>query len=191
MPDSFNQAMSQVYRHLAEKEVTEAVMLGEEILSDILQEWHSDRSDAVACRYIAATCAYAMALLPMQRQQEAYAACMTALAYTARNNVDASGLLALTLIAWQIIEHTLANTEPSSDSMARDYMAQLTSAIGSLMYKFYYETGSSNPDDPALNDAYTSLSVIMQCVDVNRQVDDRVPFISTILRLSEALGLIQ
>lgn len=191
MPDSFNQAISQVYRHLAEKEVTEAVMLGEEILSDILEEWRADRSDAVACRYVAATCAYAMALLPMQRQQEAYAACMTALAYTARNNVDASGLLALTLIAWQIIEHTLANTEPSADSMARDYMAQLTSAIGSLMYKFYYETGSSNPDDPALNDAYASLSVIMQCVDVNRQVDDRVPFISTILRLSEALGLIQ
>ncbi len=191
MPDSFNQAISQVYRHLAEKEVTEAVMLGEEILSDILQEWHSNRSDAVACRYVAASCAYAMALLPMQRQQEAYAVCMTALAYTARHNVDASGLLALTLIAWQIIENTLANTEPSADSMAREYMAQLTSAIGSLMYKFYYETGNSNPDDPALNDAYASLSVIMQCVDVNRQVDDRVPVISTILRLSETLGLIQ
>lgn len=83
-------------------------MLGEEILSDTLDEWRERRSDEVACRYIAATCAYAAALLPMQRQQEAYAACMTALAYTARNNVDASGLLALILIVWRIIENTLA-----------------------------------------------------------------------------------
>lgn len=59
MSDSFNDAISQVYRHLSEKEVTEAVMLGEEILSDTLDEWRERRSDEVACRYIAATCAYA------------------------------------------------------------------------------------------------------------------------------------
>lgn len=191
MSESFNQAISQVYRHLSEKEVTEAVMLGEEILSDSLAEWRADSSDAVACRYIAATCAYSMALLPMQRQQEAYAACMTALAYTARNNVEPAGLLALTVIVWGIIENTLANTQPTDDGVARDYMARLTSAIGSLMYKFYYETGRLNPDDPALNDAYSSLSVIMRLVNVNREVVDRVPVISTILRLSESLGLIQ
>ncbi len=191
MSDSFNDAILQVYRHLSEKEVTEAVMLGEEILSDTLDEWREQRSDEVACRYIAATCAYAAALLPMQRQQEAYAACMTALAYTARNNVDASGLLALILIVWRIIENTLASTQPSDDGAALVHVSRLTAAIGSLMYKYYYETGCRNPDDPALDDAYASLSVILQLVDVNREVADRVPVISDILRISEAIGLIQ
>lgn len=191
MSDSFNDAISQVYRHLSEKEVTEAVMLGEEILSDTLDEWRERRSDEVACRYIAATCAYAAALLPMQRQQEAYAACMTALAYTARNNVDASGLLALILIVWRIIENTLASTQPTDDGAALEHVSRLTAAIGSLMYKYYYETGRLDPDDPALGDAYASLSVILQLVDVNREVADRVPVISDILRISEAIGLIQ
>lgn len=191
MEDSFNQAISQVYRYLSEKEVTEAVMLGEELLSDVLDEWRAGHGDETACRYVAATCAYASALLPMQRQQEAYAACMTALAYTARNDVEPGGLLALTLISWQIIEHTLANTAPSSDGAAREYIARLTAAIGSLMYKFYYETGRSDPGNPALGDAYASLSVIMRLVDVNREVADRVPVISTILRVSEILGLVQ
>lgn len=166
-------------------------MLGEELLSDVLDEWRAGHGDETACRYVAATCAYASALLPMQRQQEAYAACMTALAYTARNDVEPGGLLALTLISWQIIEHTLANTAPSSDGAAREYIARLTAAIGSLMYKFYYETGRSDPGNPALGDAYASLSVIMRLVDVNREVADRVPVISTILRVSEILGLVQ
>lgn len=191
MADNFNQAIGQVYRHLADKEVTEAVMLGEEILSDVLSDWQRDRNDETACRYIAATCAYATALLPMQRQQEAYAACMTALAYTARMDVEPQGLLALLVIAWNIIEHTLSQTAPAQDTNAREYVAELTASFGSLLYKYYYETGRLDPDCPSLQDAYSSLSVIIGLVDIDRDVTSRINHISTILQNSERLGLIQ
>lgn len=191
MSDNFNATVTRVYDAVAANDITEAVMVGEELLADTMHEWNASPTDDAARRYVAATCCYATALTRMQRQQEAYAACMTALAYTARHNVDPQGLLALCLIVWHILEHTLSNTQPAENSAARDLIAGLTSALGTLIYKYYYATGSACPDDPAMPDAYQALLSITGLVNIDTAPESTLRVIARILDASQSLGLIQ
>lgn len=188
---SINSAVGDIYAAVSRNDLVEASMLAEEVMSDIFRQWQKHKGDREACELVAATCAYVSVMTAMQRQQEAYAACMTALAYTARFSVDPSGLLALCLMSWNILEQTLSSTRPADNTEARSHVAAITSGLGSLMYKYYYLTGHENPDDPALPDAYQALRVITGLVDIDPEMDDTVTAISEVLRHSEAIGLIQ
>lgn len=186
-----NKAIADIYSAMSNNDLVEASMLAEEVLGDIFRQWQKHKGDNEACELVAATCAYVAVMTAMQRHQEAYAACMTALAYTAPYNVDASGLLSLCLMTWNILEHTLNSTQPADNSAARQHVGAITSSLGSLMYKYYYATGSDNPDDPALPDAYQALRVITGLVDIDPRLSDTTKAISDVLRHSEAIGLIQ
>lgn len=186
-----NNAISDIYSALSGNSLVEASMLAEEVLGDIFRQWQKHKGDNEACELVAATCAYVAVMTAMQRQQEAYAACMTAFAYTVPYKVDPAGLLSLSLMTWNILEQTLNATQPADSTAARERVAAITSAIGSLMYKYYYATGNDNPDDPALSDAYQALRLITGLVDINPSLTDTKSTISDLLRHSEAIGLIQ
>lgn len=184
-------AIGEVYDRLSQNDLLGASMLAEEVLADAFRQWQRDKGRREACELVAATCAYASAMSAMQREPEAYASCMTALAYTARSEVDAAGRLALCLIAWRILEKTLSSTQPTDNSSAIAHVNELTRNLGSLMYKYYYATGQNNPDDPSLNDAYESLRIITGMVSIEPHLQDVTRAISEVLRHSEAIGLIQ
>lgn len=186
-----NSALSDIYDALSRNELVEASMLAEEVMGDIFRQWQKHKGDNEACELVAATCAYVAVMTAMQRHQEAYAACMTAFAYTASCHVDPSGLLSLSLMTWKILEETLNSTSPADDSRAREHVAAITSNLGSLMYKYYYATGYGNPDDPALPEAYQALRVITGLVEIDPKLNDTTKAISQLLRHSEATGLIQ
>lgn len=186
-----NNAISDIYSALSGNSLVEASMLAEEVLGDIFRQWQKHKGDNEACELVAATCAYVAVMTAMQRQQEAYAACMTAFAYTVPYKVDPAGLLSLSLMTWNILEQTLNATQPADSTAAREHVAAITSAIGGLMYKYYYATGNDNPDDPALSDAYQALRLITGLVDINPSLADTKSTISDLLRHSEAIGLIQ
>lgn len=188
---SINKAIADIYSSVSSNDLVEASMLAEEVLGDIFRQWQKHKGDNEACELVAATCAYVSVMTAMQRHQEAYAACMTALAYTAPYNVDASGLLSLCLMTWNILEHTLSSTQPTDNTSAREHVGAITASLGSLMYKYYYATGNDNPDDPALPDAYQALRVITGLVDIDPGLSDTTKAISDVLRHSEAIGLIQ
>ena len=191
MPGSINDILSEIYSKLHDKEVTEASMLAEEVLGDTFSQWRKHDDDATACELIAASCAYAAVMQAMNRDQEAYAACMTALAYTARKDVEPQGVLALCLLSWQILERTLSSTQPAEQAMAKKHVETITSALGTLLYHHYYATGKADPDNGALDDAYQALRVITQLTDIDTHMDSRLPYISRILQSSEAIGLLQ
>lgn len=186
-----NSAISGIYSALSRNELVEASMLAEEVLGDIFRQWQKHKGDSEACELVAATCAYVAVMTAMQRHQEAYAACMTAFAYTAPFHVDPAGLLALSLMTWNILEHTLNSTQPADNAIAREHVASITTCLGSLMYRYYYATGNDYPDDPALPDAYQALRVITGLVNIDPALSDTTKAISELLRHSEAIGLIQ
>ncbi len=186
-----NAAISGIYSALSRNELVEASMLAEEVLGDIFRQWQKHKGDNEACELVAATCAYVAVMTAMQRHQEAYAACMTAFAYTAPYKVEPAGFLSLCLMTWNILEQTLNSTRPADNTAARDHVSAITTCLGSLMYKYYYATGNDNPDDPALPDAYHALRVITGLVNIDPALADTKKAISDLLRHSEAIGLIQ
>jgi hypothetical protein len=189
--DSLNKALDNVYRLNASCELIEASMLAEEILTDAHQQWQAEQNEGGACELVAATCAYATVLRSMERQREAYAACLTALAYTARIPAEPAGMLSLCLITWKILEQVLNSTEPTENGEARGQIAVIDSSLGSLLYYYYYLTGHSDPDHAVMQDAYSALRVLNELVAITPDVSDTLPFIRNILSSSERIGLIQ
>ncbi len=157
---ALNPAINDIYAAMSRNDHIEASMLAEEVLGDTFRQWQKHKGDREACELVGATCAYVSVMTATQRLQEAYAACMTALAYTAPYRVDPSGLLALCVMTWNILEQALSSTRPVDNAPTRDHVTAITSSLGSLMYKYYYLAGQKNPDDPALPDAYRALRVI-------------------------------
>ena len=189
--DSLSNAISEVYRLNASGDFIEASMLAEELLADAHQQWQRSKSEGEACELVAATCAYATVLKSMDRHREAYAACLTALAYTARVPAEPAGMLSLSLITWKILEQVLNSTEPTDSGEARGQIAVIASSLGSLLYNYYYKTGHADPENDALPDAYSALRVIMELVEINPNISDTLPLIRDILQSSERIGLIQ
>lgn len=187
----FADALDEAYRLMAHGDAFGASNIAEELLADILADWRREPSDEVACRYVAATNCYAASLLAQERPNEAYAALMTALAYTARSKVDPAGLAALAVMAWKIIEGVLNTTAPAKSSAARAQVELLTSALGSLLYDYYYAAGHADPDDPVLPDAYMTLRLIMSLTEIMPDREGHVKLISQLLEASERLGLLQ
>lgn len=189
--DTFNDNIASVYAALQKGDRIEASMIIEEILGDTFRQWRNTPDDETACELIAATCAYANVMIASQRFHDAYAACMTALAYTAKSTADPSGMLALCLTAWQILEKALQTSQPAENTAAKERVGEIASSLGTMLYHYYYETGRMNPDDAALADAYSALRVIMSLVEISPEMTDRTPLVAKILQASESLGLIQ
>ncbi len=189
--DTFNNNIASVYASLQKGDRIEASMLIEEILGDTFNQWRLSPDDETACELVAATCAYSTVMTASQRFHDAYASCMTALAYTSKSKIDPSGMLALCLMTWHILEKALQTSQPTENSAAKERVSEIASSLGTLLYHYYYATGRINPDDPALTDAYSALRVIMSLVEISPDMTDRTPLVAKILQASESIGLIQ
>lgn len=189
--ENFNNNINTVYDNLNHGDIISASMIAEEILTDCLNEWRKSQIEETAGELIAAACAYARVLLSQDRLQEAYATCLTVAAYTATVNIEPSARLSLYLVTWNVLEKILSNTKPQNHSKALTAVNDIVQSLGTLLYHYYYATGTAFPDDPALNETYECLKVITQLVEIKQHDIDEKILMKSILQNSEEIGLIQ
>ena len=191
------EAISVIYRLIAEGDLVQASMMAQEVLSDILGQWRrTDNSSGhdrlrLSGSLLLVSTAYAETLLKQQQPKAAYNAVMTALAYTARvDNVDEAAVLMALVTAWASVEQILNVTTPA-DAAQQSAIQTVAEGIASLLYRQYYIAGRSNPDCAVLTDAYDTLCVLRSLVNINPEVDNPLQLLGLILNVSQTAGLLE
>lgn len=160
-------AAKEVYEMLLRSQTFEAIQLADEITADATSQWRHDTSASAASDLLIASCALAETQIAAGRLKSALNTALRALALTSDKANDAEPCMMCTLSAWNALEQLLNLTIP--DDNRRDAVASATSLLGSLLYKYYYATGRTNPDCAALNDAYDALKVITSLVRIDSE----------------------
>lgn len=189
--------ISEVYRLMLDGAEADALiqarMLAQEILSDATSAWRREESADTATTLLEASTAYAETLMRGGDPASAFAACLTAIAYTAKAATPPEPALAAFLSAWAAFQAILAAAEPPSPQMAtlvQPHTEAVTASIGQEIYRLYYELGSMNPQSPLMDDAYMALRQISSLVALEPASDNRLHSIASILSHSQALALI-
>lgn len=192
---SIKEAVAEIYDKISTKQHMLALMLAEDTLGQAFNYWDKNKGTSTreesAQSLIIATTAYAEALIADTRHIQAYATTMTAIAYTANCKVHAPDMLMLYLTTWHAFQTVLASATPEQQPEAKEHVAHLTSHLGSMLYHYYYATGKLQPENPLLQEAYDTLSELMQIVEISSIGDNHIDIIRDIIARSEAIGLLE
>lgn len=185
------ETVKEIYALLMKRERLSSIMLAEELLAKTFNQWRTqtENRSTLARQLIIVSTAYAETMIASARYKEGYAACITAIAYTAREKVNAEDMMSIYVTAWQALSGVLMNSEPSTDNQVREQVKIVTSSIGTILYHYYYEAGQQNANNNLMQDAYQSLKDITEFVDIKTDVNDYIPVITDLVRNSELLNL--
>lgn len=183
------QAVAQVYSLLLENNAETAVALAEEILADSEQELASQKSPATASTVLMAATAYAETLLKRSRPRQAIAILLNAMSRTSAFNPDNAEMMTAGITLWHAIEAILSQSSPDTDAQ-RKAIEQVTVSLASLLYTLYYNVGNTMPGHPALDDAYQTLRLLSNLVEIDRQPQSISASIADMQSGALAAGLI-
>ena len=191
MKENYLETVKEIYALLMKRERLSSIMLAEELLAKTFNQWRAktENRGTLARQLIIVSTAYAETMIASARYKEGYAACITAIAYTAREKVKAEDMMSIYVTAWQALSGVLMNSEPSTDNQVREQVKIVTSSIGTMLYHYYYEAGQQNANKNLMLDAYQSLKDITEFVDIMTDVDGYIPVITDLVRNSELLNL--
>lgn len=174
---------------LLRRQAFEAMQLADELTSDAMTQWQLDNTPENASDLLTAACALAEAQIAAGRLKPSLTTALKAIATTARCEVCAESRMMCYLTAWNAIEQLLNLSIPEESK--RNAVADATRYLGSLLYHYYYATGTANPDCAALQDAYDALKVITSLVAIDPKLSDVDATLASLISSLSAAGLVE
>lgn len=160
-PTPVQTAAKEIYDMLLRRSFFEATQLADEVAADAMREWQRNPSPTNTDDLMVAYCAMAEAQIASGRMREGLNTALRALATVSRDGdytTAPHSRMMLCLTAWNALEQILTQAIP--DEATRPAVAQAATALGNLLYRYYYATGRADAECPALQDAYDALRVI-------------------------------
>ncbi|MCM1021021.1 MAG: hypothetical protein NC343_00095 [Muribaculum sp.] len=187
MPTPQQQAVAQVYEFLLGGDAQMAASLAEEILADCGAGFNEAPGATTASATVMAATAYAEALLKSGRVKSAIAVLINALQATSGYNPEAGDMMTALITLWHAVELLLSQTSPDSPAQC-DATETLCTAMACLLYDLYYQVGHTQPQHPALSDAYATLKLLSNLVQIT-PVAASLPFL--ISQMAAAAGVLR
>ncbi len=164
------QAVAQVYELLLDSNIEVALSLAEEVLADAEQELSLTPDVETASVVMMCATAYAEALLKGGRPRQAVGVLLNAMSKTVQLRPADSELMTACVTLWHAIEFLLTQTSPDS-AVQRSAIESLCTGLAAMLYRLYYSVGRTNPKHPALEDAYTTLRLLSNLVEIDTSAD--------------------
>lgn len=165
------QAVARVYELMLDGDTETASSLAEEILTDCAEEFIRCAARQSASAVVMAATAYGETLIKTGRARQAVATLVNALERTSACEPDNDEMMTGCITMWHAIELLLTQASPDS-AVQREAIETLASRLATLLYVLYYKVGRANPDHAALSDAYTTLRLLSNLVEIDRDADN-------------------
>lgn len=166
-PTPQQQAVAQVYELMLDGNTETASSMAEEVLADCGEELARDARPETASAVVMAATAYAETLIKTGRARQAIAVIVNALSGAMPASPADSEVMTACVTLWHAVELLLTQTSPDS-AVQRQAIETFCARLASLLYCVYYRVGRANPDNAALSDAYTTLKLLSNLVEIDR-----------------------
>lgn len=160
------QAVAQVYELLLDSNIEVAIPLADEVLADAGCELARNPGEETASAVMMCATAYAEALFKGGRPRQSVGVLLNTMNRTVQYAPAETEMMTACITLWHSIEFLLSQTSPDS-ALQRTAIETLCSGLATMLYGLYYAVGHTAPRHPALDDAYTTLRLLSNLVEID------------------------